>query len=435
MHRSLLLLSLVCACGASQPAVGVASPPPTCPQAPAAPVCPDAPPPIVVPCDAAAADRATSTATSTGDDRLTLTRVGFDELPGWVEDRHAEAVVALRRSCEKLATLADDAAIGSSPYGGRAGQWRAACAAASRLPDGDDAAARRFFEREFVPYATRGQKGARGKVTGYYVQGLRASRSRGGAYQFPLFARPPDLLEIQLSDFIADGRSRRIWGQRVGDDGTVAPYPVRAKVRERGLDDGRVLLWVDDPVDAFAVEIEGSGRATLDTGEEAWVAFAGKNGLRPRRTGAIARALRELRKRQGKRPFSERDLASYFTITDPREAMVFFEIESRAGAIGTQDVILTPRRSAAVDRAVIALSTPMWVESKAPTSAKGRTAPWRQLVVAQDTGGSILGSVRVDVYFGADAEARAIGRRVHHPGRVWLLLPRGLNVPTEGGTR
>src|SRR6185295_8002640 len=102
-----------------------------------------------------------------------------------------------------------------------------------------------------------------------------------------------------------------------------------------------------------------------------------------------------------------------------------FEISPGPGAIGRQKVVLTPRRSLAVDRAVIALSTPVWVD----TNAGAKNAPWRHLLVAQDTGGAILGTIRGDIYWGDDEEAAAFANRTLGPGRMWLLLPHGLQIP------
>lgn len=435
----------------------------TTPQpAPTTTACPEPAAPIVVPCEpAVTADSAPesapksmvgTTATSTGDERLTLIATDFADLPGWTDDAHADALAALLRSCEKLAELKKTDRVGSSRYAGTVEQWRPACRAGRNVKTGDHAAARRYFEAHFKAYAAHGQNGPKGKITGYYVQNLRASRTRGGAYQFPLFARPADLTSVQLSDFIADGRSRRIWGYREQATGRLLPYPKRAAIRARARvgpgtepEPGAVLLWVDDPADALAVEIEGSGKALLPDGSTAWVAFAGKNGVRGRRSGAIMRALRKLRDRgaQGEEPdkdarvpdeaetWTDIDLEHFYTITDPREAMVFFEFEERAGAIGTQDVILSAGRSIAVDRAVIGLSTPVWISTRAPKSARGRVGPWQRLLIAQDTGGAILGSVRADIYWGDTPEARAIGRRVNGAGRMWLFLPRTLRVPTQ----
>jgi membrane-bound lytic murein transglycosylase A len=133
-------------------------------------------------------------------------------------------------------------------------------------------------------------------------------------------------------------------------------------------------------------------------------------------------------KAQGIRAWFDANPARRDEIFDLNPAKVFFEESDRAGAIGTQDVILTPRRSMAVDRAVIALSTPVWVDTRAPTAGGGKTAAWRHLVIAQDTGGAILGPIRGDIYWGDDAEAAAIGGRMGGPGRMWLLLPRGLRI-------
>jgi membrane-bound lytic murein transglycosylase A len=369
---------------------------------------------------------------TSGDDKLQLSRALFSDLPGWRKDKHADALVAFLASCVKLNALDKDAPVGTGPYGGRAGQWRKACAAAAAVPEGHHKKARRFFEKEFKVYATRGSRGSKGKITGYYVQPLRASRKRGGRYQFPLYRRPDDLVAVSLSDFVEDGRSRRIWG-RMNDKGTkLVPYPARLEFRQAhaGSDD-HVLLWVDDPADAVQVEIEGSGRALLDDGSVVMVAFAGKNGRKSGKLGTIARAMRALSKEEGPGPWSKAALARYQKIADEKTSMVFFEIESRNGAIGSQNVVLTPRRSLAVDRAVVSLSTPVWVETRAPKAGKGPIVPFRQLLIAQDTGGAIVGTMRGDIYWGDDQDAVAIGKRVNNSGRMWLLLPRSLRVRTS----
>ena len=103
-------------------------------------------------------------------------------------------------------------------------------------------------------------------------------------------------------------------------------------------------------------------------------------------------------------------------------------MESRApGAVGSQKVTLTPRRSIAVDRAFIAMSTPVWVDARAPIVGKlGTTEPWRHLLIAQDTGAGIMGAVRGDIYWGDDRDAEELGGRMGGPGRYWVLLPKGV---------
>ncbi len=367
---------------------------------------------------------------STGDDVLKLRAVGFADLPGWSEDRQAEAIPALVASCEMIAALPDRAPLGVSTYGGRARDWRAVCAAARRLPPNDDAAARAFFEAEFRPYAAIGKAGATGKLTGYHVQALRGSRRRHGRYQVPLFARPPDLVSVELSDFVPDGRGRRIWG-RVAS-GKLVPYATRAELRRLPVDEKRVVVWVDDPVDAVFAEIQGSGKVSLEEGGTLWIGFAGKNGHKFRGVGGILRRMGELRRGQGTmqgiRAWFAAHPDRYDEIVDQNPAKVFFQASPRAGAIGTQGVVLTARRSMAVDRAVIALSTPLWVDTRVRLPGARRAAPWRHLLVAQDTGGAILGPVRGDIYWGDDAEAAEVAGRTGGPGRIWLLLPRRIRI-------
>jgi membrane-bound lytic murein transglycosylase A len=418
----------VVACRGEEPTASTATAPSvpvaTAPAEPTPPAgCPEAP--VCAP-----SDDTPDAKTSTGDDSLTLVPARFEDLPGWAEDRHAEAIPAFLASCELTANLADDAPLGASPYAGKARDWRAACAAAARVAKGDHAAARRFFEQELTPWAAHGKAGPEGKLTGYYVQGLRGSRTRGGKYQTPILARPKDLVSVELTAFIPDGRDRRIWG-RV-EKGKLVPYPPRAELRKRPLDDKQVLLWVDDPVDAIFAEIQGSGKVLLDDGTTVWIAFAGKNGQKFRGVGGILHKAGLIQKGQGTmqgiRAWFEANPTRVDEIADQNPAKVFFELSPKAGALGTQGVVLTPRRSMAVDRAVIALSTPVWVSTRAPVSPDGKVAPWNQLLIAQDTGGGIIGPVRGDIYWGDDADAYGIAGRMGGPGKMWLLLPRALKV-------
>jgi membrane-bound lytic murein transglycosylase A len=393
--------------------------------------CPPVHQPIVLSCDDDEPGDATA---STGDDKLSLVKTSFDRLPGWQADELADAVKAFLRSCAALAAMKDRERVGVSPYGGRARDWRRACKAAAEVPDGDHGAARAFFEAEFTPYEAHGKSGPKAKLSGYFVQEMRGSRTRKGKYRYPVLARPDDLVSIQLSEFIDDGRGRRIWGRYDEETGTIVPYPTRREIREQKL--GKPLIWVDDPVDALFAGIEGSGKAIMDDGSVLWIGFAGKNGRTYRGVGGTLRRLGELQRGQGTmngiRAWFDAHPDRFQQITEVSESKVFFEIQEREGAIGTQEVILTPRRSLAVDRAVIALSTPVYVSTRAPTSARGRARPWHQLLIAQDTGGAILGPIRGDVYWGHDREAAAIGGRMGGSGKMWLLLPRGLKVKSKG---
>jgi membrane-bound lytic murein transglycosylase A len=365
-------------------------------------------------------------------DQLTLTRVKFADLPGWADDKHGEAVGSFVRSCEQLAKLSDTAPVGHDGHGGVAKQWRKACAAALKVAAGDHAAARAMFEAQFTPFAAAGKTGVTGKLTGYYVQEMRGSRKRGGKYQYPVLGRPKDLVMVDLSQHIKDAHGRRIWG-RLDAKGELVPYYTRQEIRKGALDGkGLELMYVDDPVDLLFAQIEGSAKAVLDDGSVVWLDFAGKNGRVYRGVGGVLKGMGQLQApgsgtMQGIRSWFVANAGKFDEVVDQSHSYVFFSEARRPGAMGSQMVVLTAERSMAIDRAFIAHSTPIWVETRAPVPGKpGTAAPWRQLLIAQDTGGGILGAVRGDVYWGDDAKAADLGGRMGGAGKYWVLLPNGV---------
>lgn len=363
-------------------------------------------------------------------DELTLTKAGFADLPGWADDHFSEAVPSFLASCKKLDELKDIDPVGVDGHGGRAKQWRHACAAAGKLKAGDDTAAKAFFEAEFVPYVAAGKAGPIGKLTGYYVQEMRASRKKHGAFKYPVLGRPADLVMVDLAPFIRDAHGRRIWG-RLDDNGQLVQYPTRAEIRAGALDKQKLeIMYCDDPIDLLFANIEGSAKAKLDDGSVVWLEFAGKNGRAYKGVGGVLKELGELKPGEGTmigiRKWFNDHAARYDEIVDQSASFVFFKESKEPGAVGSQQVILTTRRSMAVDRAFIAQSTPVWVDAKAPIVGKSGSEPWQHLLVAQDTGAGIQGAVRGDIYWGDDRDAEELGGRMGGAGRYWLLLPKGV---------
>ncbi len=356
--------------------------------------------------------------------KLTLTRTSFDRLPGWREDTHSAAVFALGRSCARLRDLSADRPLGAGGTGGRVGRWQAICATLARVAEGDDGAARRFFETWFVPYLAADNRNAEGLFTGYYEAQLRGAWRAGGRYRVPIYTRPPDLITADLGRFRPEWRGQNVAGRVV--DGRLVPFQTRAEIQGGALAGrGLELLWVDDPVDAFFLHIQGSGRVVMEDGQVVRLGYAGRNGhayvaigreLVAR--GAIAA---ETLSMQSIRAWLRAHPAEAADFMARNPSFIFFRAIDGDGPVGTQGVVLTPGRSLAVDQRFVPLSVPVWLDTTDPLN---HATPLRRLVVAQDTGSAVKGPVRGDLFWGHGDAAAARAGRMKETGRYYLLLPK-----------
>jgi membrane-bound lytic murein transglycosylase A len=358
-------------------------------------------------------------------DLLTLTRAAYADLPGWREDAVSEALPALRRSCGRLLRAPDDREVGPEALAGTVADWRPPCAAIEALPEGDDAALRASLESHFQPFLAGNNGESEGLFTGYYEAELRAALEPGDGYEVPLYRRPADLVTVNLGRFRADLAGVSVVG-RV-EDGSLVPYPDRAEIEDGALaGQGLEFLWVDDPVDAFFLQVQGSGRVLLPDGSDLRVGYAASNGLQ---FYAIGRALLE----DGKVP---RDQVSMQSIRDwlranPEEAraymrrnprFIFFRTIEGEGPVGAHAVALTAGRSLAVDPHHLALGLPVWLDTTLPSGG----GPLRRLMVAQDTGGAIKGPVRGDFYWGSGEAALKHAGGMKQRGTYYILLPKSV---------
>jgi membrane-bound lytic murein transglycosylase A len=365
--------------------------------------------------------------------QLVLTPASFGDLPGWRDDPVSQALPALQKSCRRMASLPDGEPLGraaSGGFAGTAGDWRSACAAAAAVRPGDDGAARAFFETYFRPFAAADGGERSGLFTGYYEALLQGSRKPSARYHVPLYRRPPELVTVELGKFREDWHGKHISG-RV-DGGTLVPLPDRAAIEKgafahRGLE----LVWVDSPVDAFFLEIQGSGRVRLAEGGEMRVGYTADNGHTYTAIG------RELVRRgvykpaevsmQSIRRWMEAHPGEAEGLMETNSSYVFFTEEKGDGPLGAEGVALTPGRSLAVDRQHWPLGVPLWLDATAPAPQENEPdRPLRRLLIAQDTGGAIKGPIRGDVFWGAGPEPESIAGRMKNPGRLWVLLPASL---------
>jgi membrane-bound lytic murein transglycosylase A len=284
---------------------------------------------------------------------------------------------------------------------GRVGEWRSLCEAAQALPSGDDAAAREFFETRFIPFAVTDYGNAEGMFTGYYEIELNGSRQRHARYQTPLYRKPSDL----------------------GPE-----PPTRAEIEDGALAGrGLELFWVDDPIAAFFLQIQGSGRVRLNRGGTVRVGYDGQNGHPYVPVGRllIERGVipRDKLTMAAIRSWMKQNPEAGAALRREDRSYVFFREIKGDGPIGAEGVALSAERSIAVDRKFVALGVPVWLEADERFAAADNV---RRLVVAQDTGGAIKGPVRGDVFWGTGDAAGNRAGVMNASGRYYLLLPRAV---------
>lgn len=332
----------------------------------------------------------------------------FADLPGWASAELAPSLRAFVAGCVRPVVL------------------KRTCELAAAVPADDEAAARAFFEREFVPYAlVSSQSGDRGLVTGYYEPIIEGSRIPTAQYQRPIFGVPQDLVVVDLPETKQMRLRGRLDGRRL------IPYYSRAEIDSRGsFFPAPVIAWTADPVELFFLQIQGSGQVRLENGERIRVGYADQNGHPYRSLGRhlIDRGelVLEQASMQGIKAWAAANPLKLRDALNQNPSYVFFrELPPVDGPIGALGVPLHAGRSMAVDRRFVPLGAPVYLDTTYPLSE----APLQRLMAAHDTGGAIRGVVRADFFWGTGADAGAQAGRMRQQGRMWLLWPTGEPAP------
>ena len=323
----------------------------------------------------------------------------------------------------------DDRGVGPDARMGTIGQWRGPCETALAL-DADTLRkddARAFFQSDFTPYLVGNGKTSEGLFTGYYEPELRGNLTRDGKYQTAIYLKPDDMVSVDLGEFSDELKGKKLVGRLSGS--SLKPYYDRAEI-EGGALSGRDLemVWVDDAVDAFFLQIQGSGRVVLPDDSVLRIGYAATNG---QAYYAIGRELiergaltRETVSLQTIRKWLHDNPDEADAVMNTNASFVFFQplkTDPDAGPLGSQGVALEPGRSLAVDRRFHAMGVPVWLETSDPMNAD-RT--FHRLMVAQDTGGAIRGPVRGDIFFGPGEDAALFAGHMNRTGQKFILLPK-----------
>jgi membrane-bound lytic murein transglycosylase A len=350
-----------------------------------------------------------------------LSPVGFDSISGWQSENHAEALEALNRSCYEIIATGHGFKR-QALYGGEREDWIHICEAASQASN-----ARQFFEKHFRPFLVEDNERPKGLFTGYYEPEAEGSREQGGEYQVPVYRRPPDLVALKAKDEQQLGLK---YGRYVG--GKAQAYFTREAIEQGALrGKGLEIAYLKSWEDAFFIHVQGSGRIRLPDGGVIRLAYALKTGLPYTGIGGvlIERGIltRETNSMQSIRAWMKANPQAARELMWLNKSFVFFrEIEvadPALGALGAQQVNLTPRRSLAVDRAIWMFGTPVWLSTNTPPEAPGGAQALNRILIAQDTGTAIKGYARGDVFWGWGSEAAQIAGHMKSEGAMIVLLP------------
>ena len=358
-----------------------------------------------------------------GNKELKITPTSFNVLPNWQVENFQNFAAAYKKSCNRVLKKSSQSNFGKNKEFGTSQEWQILCRKFENIDHSNAGALRQFFEANFIPYNVASGSNQEGLFTGYYEASLKGSRTRQGVYQTPLRARPDDLVMLQLGEFRDELTGQRLAGRVV--NGKLKPYETHEQIVNNQMPPAqdRTLVWVDDAVDAFFLQIQGSGIVALDDGSTMRVGYAGQNGHPYYAIGRelIARGAltKENVSMQSIRSWLEQNPDQAQEIMFTNKSYVFFRELNGEGPLGGEGVALTPERSLAIDRSIIPYGMPVWLSTDHP-QIQGR------LMVTQDTGGAIRGPVRGDYFWGNGARAEDSAGTMKASGRYWFLLPKNL---------
>ena len=335
----------------------------------------------------------------------------WDEIDGFNQDNLTQAWPAWLQSCSTLINKPD---------------WLSACTAANTLKIPSNFAINAYYKKYFTPYVATNTDGSDiGLITGYYEPLLHGSRKKSVQSPYPLYRQPNDLISVELGEIYPDLKFKRVRGRLVGNK--LVPYYTRAEIEtEPSPLQGKEFIWVDDIIDVFYLQIQGSGLVQLDNGEQVHVGYVDQNGYTYNSIGRLLVERGELTldqaSMQGIKNWARNHLDKLRELLNSNPSYVFFkELPSGLpGPLGALGVPIIAQHVVAIDPKYIPLGAPIFLSTTQPNS----NIPLKRLMMAQDTGGAIKGGVRADFFWGAGNEAGKQAGAMKQKGKIWVLLPK-----------
>ena len=336
-------------------------------------------------------------------------KISFRQIDGWYQDDFAQAYPALIKSCTAPAPA-----------------WHKFCEKLHDIKEPTSASIRKLIEYYLTPYQVYANGQKEGRFTGYYEAFLKGSPKRTSTYTTPIYGIPADLVKVDLSLFGVEGQRPYLMG-RV-QDGRLVPYYTRQQITDNAVKE-QVIAWVD-PVDAFMLHIQGSGRVQMDN-QMLYLNYAADNGHKFVGIGQLMKQQGLLEPGKASMPDIRQWLKQHpkqaQALMNQNPRYIFFKsVPEASGPIGAAGVSLTPLRSMAVDSRYITLNTPIFLNT---TDPDGR--PLRRLVVAQDVGSAITGEIRGDYFWGYGEEAFEQAGRMNSAGSYVIFWPKEADLPIQ----
>ena len=318
------------------------------------------------------------------------------ELPEWENERYEDALILFENNCKSINAR--------EIYG----------SLCNEIPHAKSA--KDFFENNFEVKEIKSDR--LGFLTGYYEPQLRGSLVKNEPYIYPIYEKPNDLIVVKLGSIYPELKNYRLRG-RV-EDGKLIPYYTRKEAKANGLNTD-IICYVDSKIDRFFLEVQGSGRISLDNGERIFVGYSNQNGYKYSSIGKYLVDIDEIPKEdislQSIREWFLKNPQRVDEVLNYNKSMVYFE-KRESEATGSLGVVLSPKRSVAVDKRYIDLGTILYMDSVVDSKK------FTKIVAAQDTGGAIKGRLRADLFLGYGDEARKVAGQLKSPLKLWVLLPK-----------
>jgi len=355
--------------------------------------------------------------------------VAWAMIDGWADDDHNAAFASFLNSCKAI--LQGPPSRNGQPM---VGALFKVCQRAVEAEPQKPGEARAFFEQNFRPVRISPLGTPDGFITGYYEPIVEGLSKKADGFDHPLYRKPSNLLPggrmaVAGAPVASEGKKKKRGPKR-----KLVSYYERAAIDD-GVLAGRDLeiCWLKDPIESFFAHIQGSVRVVLDNGRLMRLNYAAANGQPYYAVGRwlIERNIvsKEEMSMDRIREWMERNPKEGEELRRRNKSYVFFRetnLPVNEEPIGAQGISLTPGRSIAVDRKLHTYGTPFFISAYLPIEGLKPDTWFKRLMIAQDTGGAIVGPARADLYFGAGDEAASVAGRLRHYGKFVMLVPKAL---------